>query len=180
MRTIFRNASASGAHSAALAAAALALTLAALAWTAPAAAQTIRDKMVTDNPSRTPGGSCIYGGDGKLIHAPRGSLCPEYQEGTAPAPAAIAEDAAPPKRATAPVSTQPPAARTPLPSVAREDVAALLAERERLDVELARMREAIGYEDREAARAAIEASLGRIARHLENEARVLQPMVAGQ
>ena len=193
-----------------LAAATFAL-LAAFALAAPAAAQTIRDKQITENPSRTPGGSCIYGGDGKLIHAPRGVACPEVEGG--PPPASMAESPQPAQRAPAPAratagratppaggaasrattSTSATAANTRTAAVApevsagvprgtggqptRAELAALLAERDRLDVELMRVREAVAYEDREAARQVVDQALAKIARHLENEARVLQGMV---
>jgi hypothetical protein len=62
--------------------------------------------------------------------------------------------------------------------VSRGEVSALLSERERLDAELGRIREALGYEDRESARRVVEESLARIARHLEHEARLLQPLAA--
>jgi hypothetical protein len=41
------------------------------------------------------------------------------------------------------------------------------------------VREATAYEDREAARRVVNDALANIARHLENEARVLQPLAAG-
>ncbi len=138
--------------------------LAAIALAAPALAQTVRERVITENPNRTVGGSCMYGGDGKLLHAPHGAECPELEQ----PPASRAEDAAPVARAMPHAPAMQPRAR--------EEIAALLAERERLDVELARVREAFAYEDREAARGVVEEALRKIARHLEHEARVLQPM----
>ncbi len=135
--------------------------LAALALAAPGLAQTVRERTLTDNPTRTVGGSCIYGGDGKLIHAPHGAHCAEMEQ----PPASIAPDAAP--------------AAPAMQTHTRQDIAALLAERERLDVELARVREAFAYEDREAARGVVEEALRKISRHLEHEARVLQPLATG-
>ncbi len=136
----------------------LVLALAATAaLAAPGAAQQVRDRILTENPTRTIGGSCIYGGDGKLIHAPRNAVCPASEEAPAVAPAhaaALREDGM------------------------RTEAAALLAEREHLDVELARVREAFAYEDREAASAAVEAALSKIAQHLEREARLLQELRA--
>jgi hypothetical protein len=150
----------------------LPFALLAAALCTPAFAQTVRDKILQENPSRTPGGSCIYGGDGRLIYAPRGALCPESEGGAAPPASMAADDERhAPARAAAP--TPPVSAAPALP---RERIAALLAERERMDVELARMREALAYEDREAARRVVDDALGKLARHLENEARVLQPL----
>lgn len=127
---------------------------------------------------------CSYGASGRLVFAPRGVTCPTFR---AP-PAAIAAEplpylpepihdklARPPAAKTPPVSTAPASAT---PQTPRAELAALLAERERLDAELARVREAFAYEDREAARRVVEESLAKIARHLEREARVLQPLLA--
>jgi len=145
----------------------LVLAIVALAVPALASAQTVRNKILEENPNRTIGGSCIYGGDGRLIHAPHNVACPENEE----SPASMAPDAAPAPRTHA-------AAQPTIPQHARGEIAALLAERERLDVELAHVREAASYEDREAARRVVDESLRKIARHLENEARVLQPLAA--
>jgi hypothetical protein len=151
--------------------------LVALAATAalatPGSAQSVRDKALIENPTRNVGGSCIFDGNGKLLHAPRGAICAALEQADTP-PASPAPEVAEAPRARAPVAA--PAAK--LGPQAREQVGALLAERERLDVELARIREAIAYEDREAARNMVEESLRTIGRHLEHEARVLQPLAA--
>jgi hypothetical protein len=131
------------------------------ALAAQSSAQHVRETTLYENPTRDVGGSCIYGGDGKLLHAPRGAMCPEMEQ--APASGAPASE---PGRAAAPNDA------------VRAEAAALLAERERLDVELARVREALAYEDREAARRVVDESLRKIARHLEREARLLQPLSA--
>ena len=149
--------------------------LAAGALAAPALAQTVRDKVLQENPSRTPGGSCMYGGDGHLIYAPRGVSCPET-EAQAPPPASVDADA---ERPAALRGAPAPARVAAPPAVPRERIAALLAERERMDVELVRVRDAAAYEDREAARRVIDDALAKLARHLENEARVLQPLAGG-
>jgi hypothetical protein len=138
----------------------------AISLAAPAFAQQVRERIIQENPSRTVGGSCIYGGDGKLIHAPRGATCPEREQ----PPASMAPSA----REAAPAASAPPA----LPANVRSEAAELLVEREHLDVELARVREAVAYEDREAARGAVDAALRKIARHLEREARLLQAIAA--
>ena len=39
----------------------------------PAASQPVRDKVLTENPYRSPGGSCIYGAKGQLVYAPPGA-----------------------------------------------------------------------------------------------------------
>ncbi len=139
---------------------ALALAAAA-ALAASSSAQQTREMILTENPTRDVGGSCIYGGDGKLLHAPRGAMCPEMEQ--APVSAAPA--------------SQPGRAAAPNDAVRRE-AASLLAEREHLDVELARVREALAYEDREAERRVVDEVLRKIARHLEREARLLQPLSA--
>jgi hypothetical protein len=166
-----------------------ALVFAALAALAGAAhAQKVRETVLMENPSRNVGGSCIYGGDGHLLHAPRGVACPETEE----PPASPAPDiAAAPARSgpTAPARSGPtaparggPAAHSVAPAAAsdgvRSDAAALLAEREQLDVEIVRLRDAVSAEDREAARRASEQALSKIQRHLEHEARVLQILLA--
>jgi hypothetical protein len=119
-------------------------------------------------------GSCMYGGDGKLLFAPKGAVCPERQQ----PPASLAETplrAAPPAaRPSAQRSDAPPATGNALPANLRAEAAALFEERERLDVELARVREAVAYEDREAARRVAEAALAKITQHLEREARLLR------
>ena len=140
----------------------LALALAAAAaLAASSSAQQTREMVLTENPTRDVGGSCIYGGDGKLIHAPRGAMCSEMEQ--APASAARASQ---PERAAAPNDA------------VRTEAATLLAGRERLDVELARVREALAYEDREATRRVVEEALRKIARHLEREARLLEALSA--
>ena len=128
------------------------------ALAAPSAAQHVREMVLTENPTRDVGGSCIYGGDGKLIHAPRGATCPEMER--EPASAA-----------------QPGGVAAPNDDV-RAQAAALLAERESLDVELARVREALAYEDREAERRVVDEALRKIARHLEREERLLETLSA--
>ncbi len=129
-------------------------------------------------------GSCTYGASGRLVFAPRGVTCPTFQ---AP-PAAIAAEPLPylpepihDKPAKAPPAKTPAVSAAPgatSPDARRAELAALLAERERLDADLARVREAFAYEDREAARRVVDEALAKIARHLEREARVLQPLVA--
>jgi hypothetical protein len=88
-----------------------------------------------------------------------------------------ATQAAPPPKA-APQPIAQPAKQPAVAVVSRTEVSALLADRARLDAELTRIREAAVYEDREAARRVIEGSLVLIARHLEHEERVLQPLSA--
>jgi hypothetical protein len=149
----------------------------AAAFASQAPAQPARDSGAAGSPGRAASGSCIYGADGRLIFSPRGGTCSQF----AAPPAAIAppSDAvlhAPPAPQRAAPAASP---RAPAPQSQRSELAALLSERERLDVELARIREASAYEDREAARRVIEESLGKLARHLEREARVLQPLAAG-
>jgi type VI protein secretion system component VasF len=74
-------------------------------------------------------------------------------------------------------ASQPGCAAAPNDAV-RTEAAALLAERERLDVELARVREALAYEDREATRRVVDEALRKIARHLEREGRLLEAVSA--
>jgi len=139
--------------------------LAAAALASPALAQTVRDTVIQENPSRTPGGSCMYGGDGKLIYAPQGAACPETQS-----PAALAPVSAAPAEQSA-------AKRL---DALRREAAAVLSEREHLDVELARLREALTYEDRETTQRIVDEVLRRFERHLEREARLLQPLAANK
>jgi hypothetical protein len=114
-------------------------------------------------PPKTGGsGSCLYGGSGELLHAPPGVECPAREQ---------------PPAKLAPAATR--GASVGLPESVRAESRALLAEREALDVELARVRQAVGYEDREAAARVVNEALARIARHLEREARLLQPLAAG-
>lgn len=131
------------------------------ALAASSSAQHVREMVLTENPTRDVGGSCIYGGDGKLLYAPRGGTCPEIAQ-----PPASAAPASQPTHAAAPDDD------------VRAEAAELLAERERLDVELARVRDAVGYDDREDAQRAVDQALRKIARHLEREARFLQELGA--
>jgi len=145
-----------------------ALALAALAAAAlgtPSLAQTVRDKIISENPSRTPGGSCMYGGDGKLIYAPQGAVCPEREQ---------------PPASPAPVGAASPAEQSALKRLdaLRGEAAGVLAEREHLDVEFARLREALTYEDRETTQRIVDEVLRKFERHLEREARLLQPLAA--
>jgi hypothetical protein len=156
--------------------------LAAAAWLAAAAHAEPANDDATPKASRS---ACTYGASGRLVFAPRGATCPTFQAPPAsisaeplpylPEPVHEKPGNAPPAK-TAPVSAAPGAATS---QAQRTELAALLAERERLDAELARVREAFAYEDREAARRVVDESLAKIARHLEREARVLQPLVAG-
>ncbi|HEU4427317.1 MAG TPA: hypothetical protein VFT98_01065 [Myxococcota bacterium] len=140
--------------------------LAAAVLASPAFAQTVRETIITENPSRTPGGSCMYGGDGKLIYAPQGAVCPETQS-----PAALA-----------PVSAAAPAEQSAAKRLdgLRKEAAAVLSEREHLDVEFARLREALTYEDRETTQRIVAEVLRKFERHLEREARLLQPLAANK
>jgi len=123
-------------------------------------------------------GSCMYGGDGKLLFAPKGAACPERQQPPASHAEAPVRAASPAVRSSAPRQDASPAKGNALPANLRAEAAALFEERERLDVELARVREAVAYEDREAARRAVEAALANITRHLEREARLLREIAA--
>ena len=115
----------------------------------------------TESPMRLASGSCIYGGDGKMIYSPRGATCPEIEQ---------------------PPASAAPAPQRTLAAAPNDDVRAeaaeLLAERERLDVELARVRDAVGYADREDAQREVDQALRKIAGHLEREARFLQELGA--
>lgn len=63
-----------------------ALALGALAL--PALAQQVREQPLKGNPYRDGGGSCVYGRNGELLHAPKGTRCPSREE----APGASAPD----------------------------------------------------------------------------------------
>jgi len=108
----------------------------------------------------------MYGGDGKLIYAPQGTVCPETQS-----PASLA-----------PVSAAAPAEQSAMKQLAglRSEAAAVLAEREHLDVEFARLRESLTYEDRETTQRIVDEVLRKFERHLEREARLLQPLAASR
>jgi hypothetical protein len=124
-------------------------------------------------------GECRYSAEGRLTFSPRGVTCPAF----AVPPAAIALDSELAPRPPAPAVAAPPAKAAAQPALAvisRGEVSALLAEREHLDAELGRIREALAYEDRESARRVVDESLARIARHLEHEARLLQPLAAAR
>jgi hypothetical protein len=129
------------------------------AGSAPALAQPVRDKILTENPSRTPGGSCIYGADGKLIFAPRGSVCP--QEAQPPASAASSAEGE--------VCDPPQALAAELSMLAKD--------RAHAAEQLARLREAAAYEDREAAQRVSQEALAQLALHLDREQRVLARLV---
>jgi hypothetical protein len=124
---------------------------------------------------------CRYGPSGKLVFSPRGTnATAATPPSSQPAVAVVAPKAAAPSPATA---EPQPAKRAAQPTVAvmsRNELVTLLAERERLLAELGRIREAMTLEDRESARRVIEASLALIARHLEHEERVLEPLTTGK
>lgn len=127
---------------------------------APSAAQRVQETVLVENPSRDIGGSCVYGRSGELLFAPQGASCPQRQQ--------------------PPASATPSAERArPAPASLRAEAQALLVERERMDAELARVREAVAYEDRESAARVIDEALRTLARHLEREARLLEPLAAG-
>lgn len=141
---------------------------------------------------------CRYSESGKLVFSPRGTSCPAYA--SPPAEIALDSELAPrPPVPAAPVPAAPastpasaPAPTTPATTVAaakasaqpalavvsRGAVSALLAERRGLDDEILRIRDALTYDDREAARRVIEGSLVLISEHLEREERVLKPLAA--
>lgn len=106
------------------------------------------------------GGSCVYGRSGELLFARQGANCPAREQ--------------------PPASAAPASERVrPLPQAQRAEARALLAEGDGIRAELARVREAVAYEDRESAARMVEGALREIARHLEREARFLQPLAAG-
>jgi hypothetical protein len=133
---------------------------------------------------KLPASQCRYSAEGRLTFSPRGISCPAF----AAPPAAIDLDSELAPRPPAPAPAAPPAKAAPPPAkaaaqpalavISRGEVSALLAEREKLDAELGRIREALAFEDRESARRVVDESLARIARHLEHEARLLQPLAA--
>jgi hypothetical protein len=133
----------------------------ALLLAAPSGAQRVRETEIRENPYHDVGGSCVYGRSGELLFAPQGANCPAREQ--------------------PPASVAPAGERAALlPESQREEARALLAEREALRAELARVREAIAYEDRESAARVVEGALREIARHLEREARLLEAIDAGR
>ncbi len=122
-------------------------------------AQQVQQPIVIDNVSRNAGGSCIYGPSGELLHKPKGAICPEREQ-----PPAAAVSSAPPNK--------------PLPATLREEARALAAERPAVDREMARLREAVLYEDREAALRVTEEALARIRTHMAREQRFLAKVEA--
>ena len=54
--------------------------LVALCLSASAAGQVIQQRPLRENPYRSPGGSCVYGGKGELLFAPKGAACPSRQD----------------------------------------------------------------------------------------------------
>lgn len=62
-------------RSAFLAAISVALWLAAVA-----SGQVVRQTPIRENPYRSPGGSCVYGGKGELLYAPKDAGCPGRQD----------------------------------------------------------------------------------------------------
>jgi hypothetical protein len=126
--------------------------------------------------NRSGRGSCMYGPEGKLVFSPRGMNCPAFA--APPANIALDDDLVPRKPAPPAAVSAAPAPSVSLPATTRAQLQALLVERARLDAELARLREAAAYEDREAARRVTDASLAKIARHLDNETRAIQPLLS--
>jgi len=45
-----------------------------------ASGQVIQQTPLRENPYRSPGGSCVYGGKGELLYAPKSSSCPGRQD----------------------------------------------------------------------------------------------------
>jgi hypothetical protein len=140
-------------------------------------------------------GKCRYSESGKLVFSPRGASCPAYASPPAeialdselaprppvPAPPASTPASAPAPEPTTPTTTVAAAKASAQPALAvvsRGAVSALLAERRGLDDEILRIRDALTYDDREAARRVIEGSLVLISEHLEREERVLKPLAA--
>jgi len=158
------------------------LTSGALLWLALAAAaqaQEVRPHILGANAARGVSGACMYGGDGKLLFAPKGAVCPEREQ----PPASLAPSAPQspsPRRTVGGEGVAAPRDDASLTSTIRAEAAALFEERERLDVEIARAREALAYEDREAARRVVEAALAKITQHLEREARLLRQIATAR
>jgi hypothetical protein len=118
----------------------------------------------------------MYGPEGKLVFSPRGMSCPAFA--APPANIALGDDLVTRKPAPPPVSSAAPAPRVALPAATRAQLQALLVARTRLDAELAHLREAAAYEDREAARRVTDESLAKIARQLDNETRAIQLLLS--
>jgi hypothetical protein len=93
-----------------------------------------------------------------------------------PAKASLAEA----KPAPAPALAAKPTPASELAVISRAELAALLAERDGLAEELTRIRDALDYQDREAARRVADASLARIAEHLDAEERLLLKLGAAR
>ena len=125
-------------------------------------AQKVREETIVENPYRDVGGSCLYGAHGELLHAPAGARCPKQEQ--PPASAAPTDAHA--------VSTAPP------PEALRKEALALIDERAHLDVEMARLRDAAVYEDREEALRVTHAALAKLELHLAHEARFLERVAA--
>jgi hypothetical protein len=105
---------------------------------------------------------------------------PAAPERVASAPSQPSSAPPPKPAAAAPAPAQKPAPAAELAVISRAELAALLAERDGLAEELARIRDVLEYQDREAARRVAEASLARIAEHLDAEERLLLKLGAAR
>ena len=69
------------------------LAIGGLLFTAlPSAAQQVKERVLQGNPYRQIGGSCVYGRNGELLHAPKGAKCASREDEAPGANAAQASE----------------------------------------------------------------------------------------
>jgi len=104
---------------------------AAIAIAATSFGQQVRQVPLRENPYRNPGGSCLYGADGRVVHAPNGVYCPDKT------------DQSKSSRSSTSLDT--------ISASKRDAVEKLLGDHEHISRELVRLRKAIGSDDKSVA-----------------------------
>lgn len=144
-------------RSATAATAAIACVLAAVA-----SGQVIQQTPLRENPYRSPGGSCVYGGKGELLYAPPSASCPsrenQMQGRTDGIPSSLLEE---------------------LPAATREGVRAFFKTHSHIGDEIIRARRAVENGDRSTALKALDHVLAEVSANKAGAEEILRE-IAGQ
>lgn len=128
----------------------------------PAIAQKVQAQPLKWNPYRDIGGSCVYGGAGELLYAPKGSDCKERRD--APNSTALA----------------PEPNLVSLPPGLRSEAESLLADHTHIAEELTRLRHAIATEKKKKVLLAAEHVIEALTRHHAREEKLLRSIALRQ
>ncbi len=117
-----------------------------------------RERVLIGNPYRDAGGSCVYDREGKVVFAPSGKHCPDATDHLSTS-----------RKADSPiVASYPPGMR--------RKISKLLRDHEHIAQEIARLRQAVASQNREAALEAVDKIREEVTEHRGREERVFAEM----